>query len=44
MGIGIGIQLAKKPYPKVMSAIGGLSAILFELVIGGWLVFQALML
>jgi hypothetical protein len=39
MGIGIGIQLAKRPYPKVLSAIGGLSAIIFELILGGWLIY-----
>jgi hypothetical protein len=39
MGTGIVIQLAKRSYPKVLSAVGGLSAIIFELILGGWLIY-----
>jgi hypothetical protein len=38
VGFGNGIQLVKPDLPKVLS-IGGLSAILFEVILGGWLLF-----
>ncbi|MHA2071567.1 MAG: hypothetical protein ACW985_07245, partial [Candidatus Thorarchaeota archaeon] len=42
VGVGNGMQLAKKPSSKTLLAIGGLSAILFELVLGGWLIVYSL--
>ena len=38
VGLGTGIKLAK-PSVKDFTVIGGLSAILFEVIIGGWLLF-----
>jgi len=46
VGIGNGIKLVKsnsKAY-GVLSSIGGLSAILFEVIIGGWLIFYSLLI
>ncbi|MHA2116861.1 MAG: DUF4386 domain-containing protein [Candidatus Thorarchaeota archaeon] len=43
VGFGNGMHLVKPKF-NVLLAIGGLSAILFELIIGGWLVFQSLTL
>jgi len=39
VGFGTGIKLVK-PNFKDFTAIGGLSAILFEVIIGGWLLFS----
>ncbi|MDH5779264.1 MAG: DUF4386 domain-containing protein [Candidatus Bathyarchaeota archaeon] len=41
VGIGTGMKLVK-PNVKDFTSIGGLSAILFEVVIGGWLLFSPL--
>ena len=41
VGFGTGIKLVK-PNFKDFTAIGGLSAILFEVIIGGWLLFSPL--
>ncbi|MCP8318554.1 MAG: DUF4386 domain-containing protein [Candidatus Methylarchaceae archaeon HK01B] len=41
VGFGTGIKLVK-PNLRDFTAIGGLSAILFELIIGGWLLFSPL--
>lgn len=38
-GFGNGIKLVVKPGFNVLIAIGGLSAMLFEVIIGGWLLF-----
>ena len=40
VGFGHGIKLVKPSF-KVLLAIGGLSAILFEVIIGGWLLFYS---
>ncbi|NIM96891.1 MAG: DUF4386 family protein [candidate division Zixibacteria bacterium] len=42
-GIGNGIRLIK-PNFQLLSAIGGLSAILFEILIGGWLIYYSLII
>ncbi|GAJ09807.1 unnamed protein product, partial [marine sediment metagenome] len=42
VGLGNGIKLVKPNYDStgnVLSSIGGLLAILFEVIIGGWLLF-----
>ncbi len=42
LGIGDGIEIAKpnlKDKFKVFTAIGGISAIIFEIILGGWLLF-----
>jgi len=44
LGIGDGIEIVKpnlKDKFKVFTAIGGLSAIIFEIILGGWLLFFA---
>jgi hypothetical protein len=41
VGFGTGIKLVK-PNVKDFTIIGGLSAILFEVIIGGWLLFSPL--
>jgi len=41
VGFGNGIQLAKPNLPKVLG-IGGLLAILFEVILGGWLLFHSI--
>jgi len=41
VGFGTGIKLVKSNV-KDFTAIGGLSAILFEVIIGGWLLFSHL--
>ena len=41
VGFGTGIKLVK-PRAKDFTPIGGLSAILFEVIIGGWLLFSPL--
>jgi hypothetical protein len=41
VGFSTGIKLVK-PIVKDFTAIGGLSAILFEVIIGGWLLFSPL--
>jgi len=41
VGLGTGIKLVK-PNVKDFTSIGGLSAILFEVIIGGWLLFSPL--
>ncbi|MHA1965435.1 MAG: DUF4386 domain-containing protein [Candidatus Thorarchaeota archaeon] len=41
IGIPNGLELAKREF-KVLLAIGGLSAIVFELVLGGWLIFYSI--
>lgn len=38
-GIGNGIKLVVKPGFNILMAIGGLSAMLFEVIIGAWLLF-----
>ncbi|MHA2312502.1 MAG: DUF4386 domain-containing protein [Candidatus Thorarchaeota archaeon] len=43
VGFGNGMHLVERNF-GVLRAIGGLSAILFELIIGGWLMFQSLIL
>jgi hypothetical protein len=40
-GLGSGIKLVKADF-KVMWSIGGLLILIFELVIGGWLLFSPL--
>jgi len=42
LGFGDGIEIVKpnlKPKFEVLTAIGGLSAIIFEIILGGWLLF-----
>ncbi len=41
VGLGTGMKLAK-PNVKDFTAIGGLSAILFEAIIGGWLLYSSI--
>lgn len=42
IGISNGLELVKKPSSQVLLAIGGLSAIIFEVVLGGWLIYFSL--
>jgi hypothetical protein len=42
VGIFNGIKLVKPSYKGPLNLIGGLSAILFEIIIGGWLLFSPL--
>ncbi len=41
VGLSTGIKLAKLKF-KDFTTIGGLTAILFEIIIGGWLLFSPL--
>ncbi len=42
-GFGSGIKLVNPSF-QLLSAIGGLSAILFEILLGGWLIFLSLLI
>ncbi|MCK5265817.1 MAG: hypothetical protein KAR03_09440, partial [Candidatus Thorarchaeota archaeon] len=42
VGLGNGLELVQQPKTKVLLAIGGLSAIIFELILGGWLIFTSI--